>query len=186
LGDIDSHSTEGAVIQNYIGMAQRALGKNNEAIECFDKAIDSMETFNKVITSRTVGSIYHNRGYTYGSTGEYERAIKDFEKAIYNFQNSDDLDLVYTLRNKGYAHAMSGEKDETIMCLDEGIGKEKQFGYAQNGKGFIHMQFLEFDKALECFEQATDINPNLALNFVKLKEITGKSKKISTVIRKSA
>jgi tetratricopeptide (TPR) repeat protein len=64
-------------------------------------------TFNEVTLSRILGLAYHNRGYTYESTGRYEKAKEDFEKAIHRFQMSDDpINLVYTLRNKSYAHAI--------------------------------------------------------------------------------
>ena len=92
-------------------------------------------------------------------TEKYGDAIRYFEEAKKYFETSDDtLNLVYTLRNEGYAYAMLDEMDEAIQCLKKATDIEDEFGYAQNTKGFVHMRFLDFDQALECFEKATKVN----------------------------
>jgi len=49
------------------------MGSFNEAIECFSKAIQIQD--NKA-------DFYHNRGFAFRKTKDYEKAIDDYSKAI--------------------------------------------------------------------------------------------------------
>jgi tetratricopeptide (TPR) repeat protein len=168
----DAHTC--ALIQNYVGMAKRALERNREAIDYFTESIviakRALETnkgidgTNHMKLNRTLGLAYHNLGYTHGLNSEYKAAILNFKEAEKYFETSGDtLNRIYTLRNEGYAHAMLDERDQAIKCLDFERPEHQQFGYVQSTKGLIHMWFDNFKKALECFEQATEVNPELAL-----------------------
>jgi tetratricopeptide (TPR) repeat protein len=74
----------------FLFIALGSLGKYEEAIECFDKALD---------IDQNDASIWDNKGFVLGSLGRREEAIECFDKAVKIDPNMTDArkyrDLAY-------------------------------------------------------------------------------------------
>jgi tetratricopeptide (TPR) repeat protein len=93
------------------GGALYSLGKYDEAIKCYDKAIE-IDPDNPVV--------WNNKGLALNSLGKYDEAITSYDKAIEI--DPDDAD---TWNNKGLALNSLGKYDEAKKCYD----RSKKLGY---------------------------------------------------------
>lgn len=60
-------------IYNYLGLSENALGNLEEAVNYYDKAIETDENY---------AELYYNRANTKCNLGLYEEAVKDYDKVI--------------------------------------------------------------------------------------------------------
>jgi curved DNA-binding protein CbpA len=93
------------------GGALYFLGKYNEAIKCYDKAIE-IDPNNPVV--------WNNKGLALNSLGKYDEAITSYDKAIGIDPNDADA-----WNNKGLALNSLGNDDEAKKCYD----KSKELEY---------------------------------------------------------
>ena len=89
------------------GGALYSLGKYDEAIECYDKAIQ-IDPDSPVV--------WNNKGLALNSLGKYDEAIASYDKAIQI--DPDDADV---WNNKGLALNSLGKYDEAIASYDRAI-----------------------------------------------------------------
>ena len=92
---------------NTRGRSYSELGKNERAIEDYDKAIE---------LDPDDDGAYNNRGFSYRRLGQYQRAIEDFDKAIEldpNFAGAYN-NRGFSYRNLGrYQRALDDDNSET-------------------------------------------------------------------------
>jgi curved DNA-binding protein CbpA len=93
------------------GGALYSLGKYDEAIQCYDKAID-IDPDNPVV--------WNNKGLALSSLGKYDEAIQCYDKVIGIDPNDADA-----WNNKGLALSSLGNADEAKKCYD----RSKELGY---------------------------------------------------------
>jgi len=103
------------------GIALRKLGKYDEAIKAYDRAIDLDPKY---------ASAWNNKGIALDELGKYDEAIKAYDKAI-------DLDPKYTSAwyNKGIALDELGKYDEAIKAYDRAIDLDPKDALAWHNKG---------------------------------------------------
>ena len=87
------------------------LGKYDEAIKCYDKAIE-IDPDNSVV--------WNNKGLALSSLGKYDEAIKCYDKVIEIDPNDADA-----WNNKGLALSSLGNDDEAKKCY----ARSKELGY---------------------------------------------------------
>ena len=94
---------------------------------------------------------YNNRGLAYADMGQYDAAIKDYDKAI---ELKSDYAVAYN--NRGIAYADMGQYDVAIKDYDKAIElKSDDYdvyynrGNALNGKGQYDAAIKDYDKAIE-------------------------------------
>jgi tetratricopeptide (TPR) repeat protein len=122
------------------------LDRYEQAIECFDKAIEIDAIDPK---------IWNGRGSVLGHLGKYEQAIECFDKAI-----EIDPNNVGILKNKGTALHYLAKYEQAIECFDKAIEIDSDDGTIWCGKG-ISLDYLgKYQQAIECFDKAIEINPN--------------------------
>ena len=124
---------------SWVGSAYLYTGRREEAMEHWKKTLH-LDPF------RT----YRNMFDYYASGGEYdeaERTVRELEKA--------DPDNPYTLLNRGYLAALTGDKKtarDMIAKLEE-----KGTGWAGAGlAGFIYLPLGDLDKFFECMLRAAE------------------------------
>ena len=93
------------------GGALYALGKYDEAIKCYDKAIE-IDPNNPVV--------WNNKGLALNSLGKYDEAITSYDKAIERDPNDADA-----WNNKGLALNSLDNNDEAKKCYD----RSTELGY---------------------------------------------------------
>ncbi len=158
------------------GLTLSNLERYNEAIECFDKAIEKDPDF---------ADAWHNRGVSLGNLERYNEAIECFDKAIAIFEESGkkecDLDaqrdLADIMRKKGFALGRTEEHAKAKECFDKSIriyqhirnfdrSIDIDFAFALNSRGYYFILYPSLKKyekeAVECFDQAIQIRPDFA------------------------
>jgi len=94
------------------GLALYFLGKYEEAIKCYDKAIE---------IDPNDADVWNNKGDSMDSLGKYEEAITSYDKAIEIDPNDADV-----WNNKGDSMDSLGNNDEAKKCYD----KSKELGHS--------------------------------------------------------
>jgi Tfp pilus assembly protein PilF len=112
IADVGSLTREGKDLDN--------LGKHNEAIEYFDKAIKIDPNY---------ADAWNNKGVALKNLGKHNEAIECYDKAI-------KIDPNYALawNNKGLALYNLGKYNESIECYDKAIKIDPNYALARNNK----------------------------------------------------
>ena len=87
------------------GKALYELGRPEEAIECFDKAIE--------LDPKDVG-VWNNKGIVLDDLGKHEEAIECYDKVI-----ELDPENVIAWDNKGFTLRKLGKHEESLKCYNK-------------------------------------------------------------------
>lgn len=176
--EVISHgSPEGEEITR--GDALAHVGRHEEAIKCFDKALE--------VNPKHEG-VWNNKGLALVNLGRFEEAIKYFDKAIelnprleeacnnkglalmdldrYEeainyFDKAIEINPRYenAWNNKGVALARLGRHGEAINNYDRALKINLGFENAWDNKGLALLNLGRFEEAVICFDNALEINP---------------------------
>ena len=125
------------------GSTMYFLGKYDEAIKCYDKAIE-IDPDNPVV--------WNNKGLALNSLGKYDEAVKCYDKAIEI--DPDDADA---WNNKGLALNSLGKYDEAVKCYDKAIEIDPDDADAWNNKG-LALNSLGYDnEAKKCYDRSREL-----------------------------
>lgn len=164
------------------GIALGNLGKYDEAIKAFDKAIDinpqyeaawylkgaalnrqgmyneSIQAYDKAIEINPRNeSAWHGIGITLGNLGKYDEAVQAFDRAIdINPGNAVGWYL------KGAALDQQGKYDEAIQAVDKAIEINPQSSDAWYIKGLVLEDQGKSDEAIQAYDNSTQIDPQNA------------------------
>ncbi len=129
----------------YKGRAKSSLGKYEEAIEDYSKAIERNPQFIRA---------YYNRGVTNRNLRRDEEAIKDYSKAI-------ELDPQFTVayNNRGLSKHDLGKYQEAIKDYDKAIAINSQPAVAYNNRGLSKNKLGKYKEAIKDYNQAIEIDP---------------------------
>ncbi|MCF7560702.1 tetratricopeptide repeat protein [Sabulilitoribacter multivorans] len=140
---------------NNSGLIKSFSGSYNEALIDYQKAIE-LDPKNS--------TAFNNRGYTYNVMGNYKNAIKDFEKAI-----SLEESFAYALNNRGFAKIKLGLKKEGLRDLEKSMTLDGTNSYCYLNFGIYHYDNGEYEKALEYYYKAKELDEKTYLldNYIK-------------------
>jgi tetratricopeptide (TPR) repeat protein len=120
--------------------------KPQEALKCFDKAIE-LEPNNPIY--------WCIKGIALYLLERYEEAIECYDKAIeLNPNNPDYWD------NKANALKELERHEEAIECYDKAIELNPNNPGYWSGKGIALMELKRYEEAIECYDRAIELNPN--------------------------
>jgi tetratricopeptide (TPR) repeat protein/predicted amidohydrolase len=122
------------------------LGKYEEAIRCFDKAIELKPRDSLA---------WNNKGVALDCLGKYEEAIRCYDKALEIDPKDSDA-----WNNKGVALGNLGKYEEAIRCYDKAIELNPTYEDAWSNKGAALGRLGKSEETLVCFDKALEINPN--------------------------
>ena len=128
------------------GLAHDDLGKYDEGIECYDKAL---EIDGKYVTA------WYNKGISLHDLGRYEEAIESFDKAL----EIDDKH-VNACYNKGAVLAKLGRYDEAIEYYDKALEIDDKYVNAWNNKGVALNHLGKHKEAIRCYDRALEMDDN--------------------------
>ncbi len=97
---------------------------------------------------------FNNRGTAYGSKGEYDRAIADYDQAI-----ALNPKLVEPYNNRGNAYNAKGEYDRAIADFDQAIALNSRFALAYRNRCSAYSGKGEFDRAIADCDRAIRLDP---------------------------
>ena len=139
---------ETATTHFYRGNANAKSEKYKEAIECYDKAIQSNPQFTEA---------YNNRGVSNMELGKHSEAIADYDKAI-----KINPQLAKAYYNRGNANVGLGKKSKAITDYDKAIEINPQYAMAYNNRGVSNAELGNYSEAIADLDQAIEINPQFA------------------------
>ena len=126
-----------------------AKSSGDEAIAACTRAIDSGRH-----KGETLATLYYNRGWEYDEKREYERAIRDYDRAI----RINAKPNYFT--NRGLAYASLENFDRAIDDYDEAIGMDPEHETAWNNRGVAYEKKGQLARALKDFDKAIEIKPD--------------------------
>lgn len=161
------------------GIALGSLGKYDEAIQAFNKAIeinpqyeaawylkgaalnglgmynDAIQAYDNVIEINPLNeSAWHGKGITLGNLGKYDEAVQAFNKAIeINPRSAAGWYL------KGAALDHQGKVFEAIQACNNATEINPQDADAWYIKGKVLEDLGRYDEAIQAFDNSTQINP---------------------------
>lgn len=151
-------SNNSNVVSN-LSFSYGQLGLYEESLIFADKALqmDSLMPYT-----------YNNRGYAKYKLGDYEGAIKDFNKSI---ELKNDY-YYWPPYNRANAFRALKRFDEAISDFNLAIGYKADYHEAYNDRGETYEQMGQIEKAIQDFEKALEINPDYQIakdNLARLK-----------------
>ena len=135
----------GALEWNNKGTSLEKVGRYEEAIKCYDKALE-------VNPQQT--ETWFNKGNSLGSLGRFEEAIKCHDKAL-------EINPQHPMgwNNKGVSLQDLGRFDEAIRCYEKALEINPRNVDAWSNKGVSLAGLGRFEEAIKCCEKALEINP---------------------------
>lgn len=166
-----------------LGRSYREMGELNRAIETVEKGLMLMPPSP---TSTIHSRLYNTKAVTYDMMGKHEEAIVEFEKAIKLDPTNDSY-----YNNKGFSYLLHGQVEEAIAEFKKALEinhdnktAHANLGYAYGSKGMYELALNEFKlggdessaynnlghiytkdgklaEAIEAYNNALKINPNI-------------------------
>lgn len=127
------------------GASLSSLGKYQEAIAYFDKALE-LNPKNAIAWS--------NKGASLSSLGKDQEAVEYYDKAL-------ELNPKYTIAwsNKGYSLLSLGKDQEAIAYFDKALELNPKDEIAWSNKGYSLGKATKYREAIACYNNALEINP---------------------------
>lgn len=97
----------------------------------------------------------NGKGTRQFKAGDYEKAIKTFNKALKLAPRSS-----VTLTNIGAVYLKIGNRDEAAKFFDEAVDANPDYANAWNMRGVMYFRESDFDKAKENFRKAHELFPD--------------------------
>ncbi len=130
---------------NNRGYAYRALGKYEEAIKDFTRAIEIDPYYR---------GAYNNRAYSFQILGDYDRAVSDFTRAL-KLMPGD----VWALNNRGAALGALGRLHEAISDFNAVIKINPRDAGAYINRATANAELGNYSSAIEDFKEAARLAP---------------------------
>ncbi|MHC4357419.1 MAG: tetratricopeptide repeat protein, partial [Planctomycetota bacterium] len=153
-----STSPEFAIPYATKGVTYDMMGKHEKAVVVYETAI-TLDPTNDVY--------YNNMGFSYllkaqelASSGKHEEESKAYKKAISIFKKALEIDQnnKSAHANLGYAYGATGmyqlAQKQFAAATDEAV--------AYNNMGYLYAQNGKLTKAIESYNNALKVNPNIA------------------------
>ena len=122
----------------------------DKAVEYFTRAISLDQEFSSAFT---------NRGLAYRDLKQYERAIRDYDRAI----DLDPADVDYN--NRGNAYGDLKQYERAIRDYDRAIELDPRFAIAFNNRGVTYAKLKQFEWAIRDYDRAIKLDPADAAAF---------------------
>ncbi|MBM3840551.1 MAG: tetratricopeptide repeat protein [Verrucomicrobia bacterium] len=145
---VPSADEQTARFWNNKGMSLSALGRREEAIICYDKAlaIDAGEA-----------KIWSNKGFDLQELGRHGEALECYDKAL---TIAPQLDGVWS--NKGSCLDAMGRFEEALVCYDNALVTDFRNGKTWNNKGRVLGSLGRSREAIGCYQEALAVDPRYA------------------------
>ena len=142
------------------GLGNMNAGNYPQAIECFSKAIKYFPDFPGNYTT------YNYRGFAYRMTGEHEKAISDFNKAI-------DLDSkqATSYKYRGDTYAILKKYLEAVNDYSQAISLKPDLDQAYNSRGDIFRELGKYPEAVNDYNEVIRLKPDMEQTYNKRGDI---------------
>lgn len=134
---------------NKIGICYSSLGKYEQAIETFERA---------VALDNRLPVLFNNLGLTYLSLSMKTRDPKSFLKSLESFKKAIEIDPSYPqpYNGLGTAYRQQGNLDGAIYCWEKALELRPDFVQVMYNLGLAYMDKNDFAKALRLLTEYRD------------------------------
>ncbi|MCX6844492.1 MAG: serine/threonine-protein kinase [candidate division WOR-3 bacterium] len=130
------------------GYSLDCLGRCEEAIRCYDKALELDPQNN---------AIWYMKGRVLGSLGRHEEAIRCHDEAL----GLDPRDAM-AWSNRGFSLDGLGRHDDAMRCYDKALELDPLDARAWYNKGCCLDNLGRPEEAVSCFDKTLELDPRLA------------------------
>ena len=130
------------------GIALPSLGRDEESLVCFDKAL---------AINPNSAYTWYCKGIALSNLGRDEESLVCFDKALAINPNS-----AYTWYCKGIALSNLGRDEESLVCFDKALAINPNSTNVWYWKGIALSRLGKHEESLVCFDKALAIDPNSA------------------------
>lgn len=141
-----SCTSDNAILYVLRGNNQRGLGKIEQAIPEYDRAI---------ALDPSLAEANYNRGRAYDMLGDYEKAIADFDRAIALKQ-----DWAEAYRARGRAYRESGNAERSLEDYDNALALNLDFADAYIGRGLTYATLGQLERAIQDYDKGIELSPD--------------------------
>lgn len=134
------------------GVAEKNLGRNEEATKYFDKAIE----LNPLV------SYLHARGLIKIKQKKYREALEDFNRVIELDKDKEDFETdaaSNALTMRAFAKEGLGQDKEAFIDLNKAIDMYPENAVAFNNRGLLKAKFGLHDEAIKDYDRALQLDP---------------------------
>ena len=130
---------------NNKGGSLAALGRHEEAIRCYDAALEIDSELPKV---------WNNKGCALSAMGRSKQALECFDRAL-----AIDPRFAMAFENKGRELHILGRLEEALHCCDKAVALDSGDAGAWQKKGAVLAAVGKQADAIACYNRALAINP---------------------------
>ena len=134
-----------AAFWNNKGGSLAALGRHEEAIRCYDAALEIDSELPKV---------WNNKGSALSAMGRSKQALECFDRAL-----AIDPRFAMAFENKGRELHILGRLEEALHCCDKAVALDSRDAGGWQKKGAVLAAMGKQADAIACFDRALGINP---------------------------
>lgn len=145
--ETESKSTAGWMYE--VGASLKRLGKREEAMQYFERAVELDPTF---------AFAWAGKGAILDDMGLLEDAIRCYDRAL-----EIDPRLSHVWNNKGISLGRLNRLDEALRCYEKALEIDKDFCSAWVNKGLVLKDLGRTEEALFCYDKALEADPAFEL-----------------------
>ncbi|CAF1063376.1 unnamed protein product [Didymodactylos carnosus] len=148
---------------NTLGTLLITMGENSKAKQYFQMLLDDTS-----LDQIAHASVYHNIGLVHDNQGDYEKALKSYEKSLEIKLISlppNHPDIAATYNNMGLVHKNQGDYEEALKTYEKSLEikmislqqNHPSIATTYNNIGEVHDNQGDYEKALKSYEKALEI-----------------------------
>jgi len=132
----------------------------------YDEGLICLKEAEKVFSPDKLSPIFYYQGICFLGKNELDNAYKLFQKALNSNPAPEDLSSIYLYL--GICHKEKGEYLIALDYLQKALAAEKDRLEVYNLMGFCYFKIKDYDRAIECFVKAIEIDPLSAIDWANL------------------
>ncbi|XP_061657378.1 tetratricopeptide repeat protein 28 isoform X3 [Syngnathoides biaculeatus] len=154
-----------AQVHGNMGVAKMNTGYFEEAVGFLEEQLAMLQQLSSREAILDRGKAYSNLADSYSALGDFEEAIRCYDKALTVAQGLKRVrDQEKAYRGLGNAHRSAGNLQQALVCLEKRLVVAHEMGGATGGKaqaygelGALHSQLGNYEQALSCLEHQLSI-----------------------------
>lgn len=168
--ELDKKTDNMNEINRYFSIAYNAVesGNYSEAVKYYSKIIESEPD------ELTLKVVLNNRGIAYQNLGQYDLALKDYQRVI-----NMDPEHPQSYGNRGNVYDASGNYEKAIADYTRGIELKSDYADAYYNRGWVYLRQKDYKRAAEDFRRLLELLPDdietmfsLAESYLMLNDLT--------------
>lgn len=129
--------------------------------DLFESKLEKME---KLLPGAYYLDFYRGRNLV--EAGRLEESLVFFEKALSLSPEQEDLPYIYSYFGSGLKNL--GRYDEALEVLEKGLAEDEERPDLHNSMGVCFFKKEMYEKAIEHFKRAVELNPASAIDYANL------------------